>query len=261
MIGQNNLKENINQLVDNNKFPQSCIICGAFGSGRKEISKYIANKLNKEIVFLESKMAVIEENLAELSPNTIYVLTDFDTANFRVKYKMLKTLEEPMKDVYFILTCENLNNIYLPILSRCQVLYMEQYSEDELLTYAKDNNLNTELLDLCKTPFDVSEVDTYNAEEFNTFVETVYKNISSVQLANALKISNQLSLKKDAKGYSLKIFLIAISKLYFENNRYEEFIITDKHISDLQSSAVNKLMVFDSWLFDIREVEKCKLMI
>ena len=87
------------------------------------------------------------------------------------------------------------------------------------------------------------------------------KNISSVQLANALKISNQLSLKKDAKGYSLKIFLTAIGKIYFNDRKYEELVITNKHLSDLQNSAVNKLMVFDSWLFDIREVEKCKLTI
>jgi DNA polymerase III delta prime subunit len=52
---------------------------------------------------------------------------------------LLKRLEEPSLNLYFILICSNLNNIVKTILSRCRIYYLKKLTEEEVRKIIKIN--------------------------------------------------------------------------------------------------------------------------
>lgn len=64
----------------------------------------------------------------------IYVFEDFHLANEHAQNALLKTLEEPPKNVTFFLLCENSLKLLPTIRSRCKKLRLNEFSENEILS-------------------------------------------------------------------------------------------------------------------------------
>ena len=64
----------------------------------------------------------------------IYVFEDFHLANEHAQNALLKTLEEPPKNVTFFLLCENSLKLLPTIRSRCKKLRLNEFSEREILS-------------------------------------------------------------------------------------------------------------------------------
>ena len=77
--------------------------------------------------------------------------------------------------------------------------------------------------------------------------------MADVSLANALKIPNSLSLKDGAEGYDLRLFLRMFMSLCISRQANLEWVMTTSKCSTtLRTKAVNKQMLLDTWIFDIR---------
>lgn len=95
-------------------------------------------KISKQIPFILQKI----EDSRELkkfvkfsfSQKTAIVIEDIDTATNEALNSFLKNLEEPTKNIIYILTTSNLNNVLPTIVSRCEVVKTE--NED----YEIENN-------------------------------------------------------------------------------------------------------------------------
>jgi len=78
------------------------------------------------------------------SDKKIYILNNASNINIQAQNKLLKTLEEPPKEVYFILNVTNEAKVLSTIKSRCRKIYLSPYSEEELLDSIKDFDLSDE---------------------------------------------------------------------------------------------------------------------
>ena len=63
IVGQKNLIDILDKQIENG-FPRFSIIVGDIGSGRKTISKYIAEKLNLSYVECDTKIETVREVIA-----------------------------------------------------------------------------------------------------------------------------------------------------------------------------------------------------
>lgn len=268
MVGQNTLIGNINNLIENKQFPRFAIICGTRGSGKKELCKYIAESLDVFWCYepdckVETVRNAIWDAYRVYSP-TLYVFADADNMSIQARNSLLKVTEEPPKNAYFIMTLEDTNNTLPTIRSRAVVFQMDTYNVNELIEYGLSLSTNYQhhamISELCETPGEVKYLIETGADEFYEYVHKVFDNIAVVSGPNAFKIAANLSLKENTTGYDLKLFLKAFKMICWKeylNNKNEDYTdairITDTALRKCSNKSINKQMVFDMWLLQIRE--------
>ena len=279
MIGQKNLLEIIDKLIEKG-FPRFVIITGQKGQGKKTIMKEISKKLNIPLILSNYKVDDIREIIKlayEQTEPVIYGIPDCDKMSLGAKNSLLKIIEEPPNNAYFILTLQQLENTLSTIKSRCQELKMNNYSIDELESFIdlinKDITENEKefLLSNCDNYYEIELINNYGVQDYFKFVRKVVDNIYKVQSANAFKLTENLALKDDSEGYDLNLFfktfnLICIDRatLLIESNNLDEEIdfnnyitsigITNTYKDKLNIVGVNKQSLVDMWILDIRKI-------
>lgn len=270
MIGQKQLIELIDKQISEDKFPKFSIIVGAKGSGKKLIVEHIAKQLGAHIYKCSIKMDDIKElidNSNRITDTILFILADADTMSQNAKNALLKLTEEPPKNAYIIMTLQDENNTLATIRSRGTVYNMNVYTPEELQQYALDlnNHLNPEEMDIimniCSTPLEVKELINVGVIEFWEYVYKVIDNIAKVSGANAFKISDKIKVKEDKGVYDITLFWKAFMMLCVEemtsdiDKRYKysnAVRITSKCLQKLRTNGINKMMLFDNWILDIR---------
>ena len=150
----------------------------------------------------------------------VYVLNNFDECTVQGQNKILKTLEEPPKNVMFILTCSNFNNVLTTILSRSKkitespldVSVIEEYlsglkvSGGDIIAGMAGGNIS-QALKLIKNT---------NVKEIITVIYDILMNLKSS--TDVLKFSSKiLSLKKDIEFFVDTFITIVRDIVVFKN--------------------------------------------
>ena len=268
MIGQNNLIQNIDSLIENKTFPRFSIFVGPEGSGKKEITKYISY----EFGYIRAVYGIGVDNIRQLISDaykvtfpTMYVIADADNMSPAAKNALLKVTEEPPQNAYFILTLTDLNNTLTTIRSRGTVFYMDPYDAYSIKFYystkycRSDEECNI-ITEICSTPGEVDKVVDMGATEFYGYVEKVVDNIAVVSGSNSFKIAQKIKFKEtDADKYDLKLFLkafmsICSSRLRTDPIRYANGIkVASQYLQELRVTGINKASLFDMFILDIRK--------
>lgn len=264
MIGQQHLQSQIKQLIDNDTFPRFSIFVGPKGSGKKTLLLEMFEGIYLEDNKVDSVRKMIE--MVYKVGNRTFIMPDADTMSVAAKNALLKVIEECPNDNYFIMTLEDENNTLETIRSRGTVFHMDRYTPNEIYQYAKEFTNYTLhddewdiIKDVCETPGDVNNLGKY-PREFYDYVQLVVDNIADVSLANAFKIPSKVALKDDAEGYDLRLFWRAfisccIRDKYVKNKRVvAAVLITSKYLQQLRIKGINKQMLMDNWIIDVREV-------
>jgi hypothetical protein len=176
------------------------------------------------------------------------------------KNAILKVTEEPPNEAYFIMTLEDENNTLETIRSRGTIFYMDRYTPDEIEEYTRftygvtDEKVIQLTKELSDTPGDVDIFANMGILDFYDYVQLVVDNIAEVSLANAFKIPSKVALKEDAEGYDLRLFWKAFMKVCFDNGKYDAIYPTSKYLQKLKVKGINKQMLIDNWLLEIREL-------
>lgn len=279
MIGQHNLQSRIEQLIENNTFPRFSIFVGPKGSGKKTVAKWIRQCMGQNEVVIgyeatDVKIDTIREIIQrsyKVANTVIYVIPDADNMSNAAKSALLKVTEEPPNNAYFIMTLEDENNTLETIRSRGTVFHMDRYTPDEIEKYAAEYLEATPtkqwdlIRDLCDTPGEVKILCKSDPHAFYDYVKLVIDNIAKVSLANAFKIPSKIALKEDAEGYDLRLFWKAFMKVVINTadnhidpddiSRYgEASLVTSKYLQKLKVKGINRQMLFDNWLLEIREL-------
>ena len=277
MIGQANLQSRIEQLINNNTFPRFSIFVGPRGSGKKTFAPYIAGYMLAGWVHaFDVKIDTIREIIQQsykVVDNTVYFIPDADNMSNAAKNALLKVTEEPPNNAYFIMTLEDENNTLETIRSRGTVFHMDRYTPDEIGSYFYDRyhanhgkDDETIVKELCETPGDVDTLVKMGIKEFYDYVQLVVDNIADVSLANAFKIPSKVALKDDVEGYDLRLFWKAFMKVCLEKasgkgltpeqilDYGEAVMATDKYLQKLRVKGINRQMLIDCWLMEIREL-------
>ena len=286
MIGQEDIKKEIRQLVNSN-FPRTVIIHGLRGGGRKLLAQFIANQLEADHIVVGIKVDEIREAIELMTKNstpTVYVFPDIQEASLSAKNALLKIMEEPPAKSYIVLTTTDTDRLLPTLISRSRVIRMQDYWDTELIDYMAVKNYKLDSMDddsellkfilgSARVPGEMDRLFTLDITEFYNFMIKVVNNIAQVKGTNALKISSYLSFKESAPGYDLALFfrafiyLIGIIAVELPSPKWaNEFMKelparnlmratgkTFRYLYELQSvGGLYQLSTFDVWVLAVR---------
>ena len=215
MIGQENNKSIIDNFIENGSCPRFIILTGLEGSGKRTFSKYIADKLNADLLLFDNKIESVREVITTAytqNKNIVYCIYGYENMSIAAKNALLKIAEEPPTNAYVVLTATNKNEVLDTLKSRAVVLDMEDYNYLELKEFADANNVNNEILDLCIVPLDIIKFKDINETEFRTFVDSVWDKIGNASIGNSLKLCSKLKLKDEQEGFDVNLFINCVIK-------------------------------------------------
>ena len=183
---------------------------------------------------------------------------------------LLKIIEECPNNNTFIMTLEDESNTLETIKSRGTIFHMDRYTSDEIGSYFYDKyhaNHGKEdevvVKELCDTPGDVDILVKMGIQEFSDFVNLVFDNITTASISNVFKIADKIAIKNE-DGFDLRLFWKAFRWACMDRsmgmNFGDSFVtyfywinITAKYLQQLKNKGVNKQMLFDQWILEIRE--------
>ena len=270
MIGQKELLNRILGQIARNKFPRFSILIGEKGSGKKEIAYSISKTMNLSITFVDTKADSIREvidNAYKIELPILYVIADADNMSSASANALLKVTEEPPKNAYFIITCENEENLLPTIRSRGVTYMLEPYTYEDKCDYLKGSFWNLEesliefILEVASNMGELNYLVELDMIEFQDYVNLVIDNIAEVSGSNAFKIGEKIALKDENDKYDIRIFWKAFRSICIDRmnenidpTKYATAVaITGDCLSELNIRGVNKQMLFDKWLLTIRE--------
>lgn len=269
MVGQEELLKRFETLVSEDKFPRFSIIVGEKGSGKKMIAHKLFAMFGSGVVTvydtsINSVREMISQSYKLNGVLSVNIIPDADTMSMQAKNALLKVTEEPPRGAYFIMTLEDERNTLETILSRGTVFRVEKYTPAQIAQYCEEQFVVSEeelqlYKDICNTPGEANMLQQTGIDDFYKYVVLTVDNINKVSLANALKISSRISMKSDdTENYDLKmfwkVFIRVCNQRMQEDDMYVDWIrITSKSLKRLSVKGANKQMLFDNWIFEIRE--------
>lgn len=279
MIGQLNLWSQFVSMIQTGEFPRFIIIVGDRGSGKKLIArklcKEISNGLYEECGIKIDEIRSLISDVYKIHSLAVYLIPDADNMSIAAKNALLKITEEPPNNSFFIMTLESVNNTLDTIRSRAAIFYMDRYTSDEILEYAltvsdidEDENCETIksiIKGSCETPGEVDILLDCGALDFYNYVNLVFDNIGTAPSANVFKIASKIALKDDDEGFDLRLFWklfcivgldrSSISNPYEITQKYGNMVaITSQYLQKAKIRGINKQMLIDMWILDIRKV-------
>ena len=269
MIGQERNKEQVAAWKDMDNLPRTLMITGARGSGKRTLASYIAEQFGFDVRWIGNKVNDVRDMIADcrsLSKPTMFVFVGADDMSLSAKNSLLKVTEEPPNDAYFVIPLEDAGNTLATIKSRSIELQMEPYTHAELAEFS-DNEL---CLTIATSPGEIIELEKAGVDNLVEIVEKVVDNVYDVSSGNALNIAKNVKFKDEDEGYPLDVFwrvlnVRLVNRIMTNLDRitmsevqlYSDWIsITQRYLNYIGNASLNKRMIFDMWLFDIRNEVK-----
>lgn len=259
MIGQQN---NINTLIQwrcNKSVPRFIIISGDIGSGRLTLSKVIIKMVNAKGIIMGNSISDVRdtiENAYTITETTCYIFRNADDMKNEAKNALLKVVEEPPNNAYFIMTVQDIDNMLGTIKSRGTVIKMEPYTREELLSVTSD-----EVLLNYSTNIGQLQTDKVDIQKAEKCVDDVINALKDKRGTKLLKACTQLKGKQtETEKLDCLLFFKVFQKRFYK--AYEDNIISVspdclnqmflcKH--ELSRNTVNKKASIECMLINILE--------
>lgn len=161
MIGFNSLQNRFTKAIVQSTLSHSHIIVGEDGIGKSILVEEIAREImgadrdSIDIIRIrpyKEKKAISVDQIREMKTEAstmpyegskkIFIIYKADSMSLSAQNAMLKTIEEPFKNVYFFLLSENEINLEETIRSRCHTHRLYPLSEKEMNSYFELNYNN-----------------------------------------------------------------------------------------------------------------------
>lgn len=260
MIGQKNNIQTLIQWRCNKSVPRFIIIAGDEGSGRLTFAKAILKTINAKGVIMGNSISDVRDTIEQayyITQPTCYIFRDADDMKNEAKNALLKVVEEPPNNAYFIMTVHNIDNMLSTIRSRGTVIKMEPYTMQELRSVSEDELS----LEYCNNigELQIPHEEIQRAEDC---VDGVLKALKEKSGTRLLKACTQLKGKQTEtdKIDCLLFFKVFQKRLYrmFENFELSFECIQPLFIckQELNRNTINKRASIESML--IRMLEEIK---
>lgn len=188
IVGNEQIKKNLQNSILNNKLSHAYIINGADGCGKKLLANTLAKTLQCEknvndaccectsckvfdssnhpdVIYVKTqnkKSIGIEDirqqviNIVQIKPYKykykIFIIENADTMTTQAQNSILKTIEEPPSYAVFLLLSNKISSFLPTIISRCVILKIKPLSEDIISKYITYNlNINSNLAKIYST--------------------------------------------------------------------------------------------------------------
>ena len=169
----------------------------------------------------------------------VFILNNFDKTAPQAQNKFLKTLEEPPKNVVFILISTDVKSVLRTIVSRCKQINVRSLTIDELTKVAEsiENKCGLSASDLAKSSKSLTTMmkmvgNSYYLNLRYDVVSVFTKMKHSSQMLNYIY---SLSKYKDVLEVLTELNVVVLDLLYLKNGISN--ISNNVYISELQSVA------------------------
>ena len=71
--------------------------------------------------------------------NKVFIINNIEASTEQAQNKLLKVLEEPPKNVYFLISCQDENRVLQTIKSRCQKVVLEKLPKEKFNAICRHN--------------------------------------------------------------------------------------------------------------------------
>ena len=280
IIGNENVKNNLEITCKNNKIAHSYIFLGIEGIGKKIIAKEFARKilcLNekkgcntcKSCIEFEGenhpdfkiispdgkniKIDQIREFQAKvyekpvISSKKVYIINNADLMTKEAQNCLLKTLEEPPSYVVIILIVSNENKLLNTIKSRCIKITFSSLKNEELKKFLKDENIDNKIIK--RANGSIKRLMHIKENEETYFeLEKIFSNISKKTLIDTFKGTELFSKNKEI----INEMLDYINLILFENaNSNGIFENSKKYMNCIQIVEETKQKLQQNGNFDM----------
>lgn len=290
IIGNDKIKNELTNLVKQNKYSHSYIFHGTEGIGKKLIAKEFAKMilcLGKEkycntckscLEFLsnnnpdfyeiipdgnnikieqirEMQKKVVEQPI--ISKNKVYIIDNADLMTREAQNCLLKTLEEPPEFVTIILIGSNESNFLSTIKSRCTILRFENIKPSKIEKYLKEKfsiqEVPKSIIEAANGSIGKAEL-LKDKQELYIAIDTVLENIEKMDLIDTLKNADIIYKSQDEKNEILEYINIKFLKKAKENLKYLKCIDIVEETKKRIKANSNYNMSIDNMLISIWEV-------
>ena len=238
----------ISSLLEN---PAQTVLLGASrGFGINEYAQEIANLISNEVITIKGTLAsggigvddiepVIGYSKHKLKNRIVIIFEDAHTMNPASQNKLLKLLEEPTKNVHYILSSEHCYDILPTIISRSQIFHLNKISDtqtDELLSRFDiiDNNKQSQIKVMASgLPLEIIKLST----------EEDYFNQRSNQMSDAKIILQGSTYESIIVCNKYKESRPDSLRLIDDCLRLIEYLMTIKSVDNKMTSQIDKLLL------------------
>lgn len=159
---------------------QSVLITGPSGCGKSYLTQQYANMLKiEDFASVDPKVSEIRAALdssINLTNPIMFEIKNLDLGVPAASYTLLKSLEEPAPNVYFVITCRNADRVPDTIISRSAVVNVNPPTMQDIDTYGQETNklkflnVSSRLVWQCVRSFtDADAVLEMNPDEINYY--------------------------------------------------------------------------------------------
>ena len=135
MIGQKRIIDKINRWQE---IPRFIILNGVKGCGKKTLAKYIADKFNMQLIIIGTKVDEIRDMIKlaiESDVDIIFLIDNGNKLSINAENSLLKVTEEAPNNSHIILAVENKDLLLPTIISRGEVITLQNYVLDDFNAY------------------------------------------------------------------------------------------------------------------------------
>lgn len=260
MIGQKRNLETIKSWRLSRKTPRFILLDGV--GERLELAKEVAKSLNAEFIIADKSVAdvrAIINNSYSVTQTTFYIFENGDDMSIAAQNAILKVVEEPPNNAYFIMLCNDMYSMLPTIRNRSTKMSMDFYTQDDIREVSKDELINRYCFDVVS-----AKQARDNYDKFKQLVEKAEKfanEIKTISGVEALKIMGEVSGDRE---YPIGIsqFITIANRIILEmiletvpKDVLKISIVSSASIEaqrDLWKKGIKKDSVLDIWALDVR---------
>ena len=235
ILGNNKIKQDLQEIIDNNTISHSYMFVGIDGIGKKLIAKEFARKilcLNKQNQncatcdscikfnsgnnpdFLEifpdgnsikiAQMREMQEKVYQkpiVSDKKVFIIDQVEKMTEEAQNSLLKTLEEPPEYMVIILITSNENKLLNTVKSRCIRINFTGLSKQDITKYAGAHQINISsqnLLEMCGGSIGKLEKINENIDDYNN-LELATNKLIDGKLKNVVEEMNCFNILYESK--------------------------------------------------------------
>ena len=204
-------------ICSNSSYCQCCEDCIKLKSNTHPDLK----EFSKDKGFVVANATEILDDVYKLAYNNkkVYIINNIDLATLPAQNKLLKILEEPPKNVFFILNSTNQSSVLPTILSRASKILLTPFDFDFLQSAFSQNNLTLDVNSYVYGEGFIGKILQFdNDKKFQAIFNKTFEILQNVQKSSDIILYSEYIKKEDMPVFlkSLQIFLSDI--LYIKTN-------------------------------------------